>query len=174
MAFSHVATDILAHLTGKGREGYPEGLIHGDIGLRNIIFTPEGEATFIDFEKIRQGPLVYDVAYYIYYSCQSAEGEWHAPSISAALEAYESIRPLEPKEREALGSWITYIAGYIHFGMVYFAMNETTPSQVGGEEFMHLDKTAQRLQAVYAEPLKQVLEEYNRAAEQRQAQSAQP
>ncbi|MFN8558035.1 MAG: phosphotransferase [Dehalococcoidia bacterium] len=100
----HAGVHALADLTERAR-GYRAllarlartapafGLIHADLNSGNILRTPDGGFTLIDFDHCAYGWRAYDLAPF-----WKRGGEtW-----SAFLAGYESVRPLSAAEREAM------------------------------------------------------------------------
>ena len=54
-------TELFSQLIGAITE-QPQGTVHRDFHCRNLMLTPDGTISVIDFQGARHGPLLYDVA----------------------------------------------------------------------------------------------------------------
>lgn len=90
----HSVADIRRRLDGfdPGPGGW--GIIHGDLYWGNLHFDKHNQITIFDFDLCGHGWRAYDLAYYYTRIPQSVR--------AAALEGYESLRPLADAEREML------------------------------------------------------------------------
>lgn len=70
------------------------GLVHGDVYWANLHFDERGNITIFDFDLCGYGWRAYDLAYY--YTRVPAAVR------AAALDGYESVRPLIDAERDML------------------------------------------------------------------------
>lgn len=77
----------------------PRGLIHGDFHANNVLRMPCGNLAPIDFDDLAPDVLIRDVGAFLWAAEYLGETEEYRQSF---LRGYESIRPLEPGEREAL------------------------------------------------------------------------
>lgn len=73
------------------------GFCHGDLNFSNVHVTAEGAFTIFNFEYCGPGWPAYDIATVMNFEQRDAA--------RAFLEGYESVRPLLPEERAALG-WL--------------------------------------------------------------------
>jgi homoserine kinase type II len=87
----------------------PEGLIHGDLFIDNVLFQEGALMAMLDFEQASWGRLAYDLAV-----CLLAFGygrEDFRPEITRALlEGYARARPLTPAERGAFHDELCFAA----------------------------------------------------------------
>ncbi len=92
----HTLSDLV-----EGRDPtIPKGLIHGDLFRDNVLWEGDRLAALLDFESACEGAFVYDLAVTLLAWCY---GDDFSPSLCRALvRGYESVRPLERAEREAL------------------------------------------------------------------------
>jgi homoserine kinase type II len=93
------------------RAAAPRGIIHGDLFRDNVLFTPAGAASLIDFEQASTGALIYDLAVCVNAWCftpRSASlrsglvGAFDDSLIAALVAGYEELRPLAAAERALL------------------------------------------------------------------------
>ena len=71
------------------------GFCHGELNFSNVHVSPEGELTLFDFEYCGPGWPVYDIATVFNFEPLDAARIF--------LEGYETLRPLHPRERSAIG-----------------------------------------------------------------------
>lgn len=80
----------------------PGGIIHADLFTDNVFFIGDELSGIIDFYFACTDALAYDLAICLNAWCFEADGTFHADKGRAMIEGYEAIRPLEPREVEAL------------------------------------------------------------------------
>jgi len=82
-------------------DSLPRGVIHGDLFTDNILFEGQKASGIIDFYYAHSAPYAMDIA--ITLNAQAVLlGEHDQSRIDAFMEGYESLRPLEEEEHEAL------------------------------------------------------------------------
>jgi homoserine kinase type II len=81
--------------------GLPRGLIHGDLFRDNVLWDARGDlAALLDFESACEGTFAYDLMVTVLSWCV---GDDLDPRLASAMrEGYESVRPLEAREKRAL------------------------------------------------------------------------
>ncbi len=84
----------------------PQGIVHGDLFRDNVLFKcAEGEGhdeivALLDFESASDGRFVYDLAVTVLAWCM---GDAFEPELARGIvSGYESVRALEPRERDAM------------------------------------------------------------------------
>jgi len=79
----------------------PHGLVHGDLFRDNVLWAADGSiAALLDFESACAGTYAYDLMVTVLSWCYGDDFE---PDLAAAMrEGYESVRPLDVREREGL------------------------------------------------------------------------
>jgi len=84
----------------------PQGVVHGDLFRDNVLFKcAEGEGhdeivALLDFESASDGRFIYDLAVTVLAWCM---GDSFEPELARAIvEGYETVRPLDPNERDAM------------------------------------------------------------------------
>jgi homoserine kinase type II len=88
----------------------PTGLIHGDLFIDNVLFTPAGGlAALLDFEQASWGRFAYDVAVTTL-AFGYGRHDFRADVTRALLEAYAAVRPFAPEERAAFGAELRFAA----------------------------------------------------------------
>jgi homoserine kinase type II len=79
----------------------PRGFVHGDVFRDNVLWDTEGEiSALLDFESASLGVLAYDLMVTIL--AWSFRETFDEAIARALLSGYESVRPLEPAEKEGL------------------------------------------------------------------------
>jgi homoserine kinase type II len=87
-------------IASRRRPSVPRGLIHGDLFRDNVLWENGAIAAILDFESAHDGPFVYDLAVTI---LSWTFGDTFDFVLGRAICAgYETERPLEPGERDAL------------------------------------------------------------------------
>ena len=82
-------------------ESLPSGVIHGDLFVDNILFEADAVSGIIDFYYAHDAPLVMDIA--ISLNAQAILlGDTDDLRMQTFMDAYQSIRPLQDDELEAL------------------------------------------------------------------------
>ncbi len=82
-------------------DSLPRGVIHGDLFVDNILFEGEKASGIIDFYYAHTAPYAMDIA--ITLNAQAVLlGDCDQDRIGAFMAGYESLRPLQEDEREAL------------------------------------------------------------------------
>ncbi|WP_072660402.1 homoserine kinase [Mariprofundus micogutta] len=82
-------------------DSLPDGVIHGDLFVDNILFEGEKASGIIDFYYAHSAAYAMDIA--ITLNAQAVLlGENDQARIDAFMDGYESLRPLQEEERDAL------------------------------------------------------------------------
>ncbi len=90
----------LRHHAARRDPSLPTGLIHGDLFRDNVLWSGQDIAAVIDFESAATGSFAFDVMVTLLAWCFG--DAFGAELISALLLGYETIRPLEAREWDAL------------------------------------------------------------------------
>jgi len=80
----------------------PEGVIHADLFPDNVFFIGDKLSGLIDFYFACNDFLAYDLAICINAWCFEKDAELNLTKSRALIRGYESVRPLERNEREAM------------------------------------------------------------------------
>ncbi len=80
----------------------PAGVIHADLFNDNVFFLHDRLSGLIDFYFACNDLLAYDVAICLNAWCFEADNAFNATKARALLQGYESVRPLNGEERDAL------------------------------------------------------------------------
>ena len=95
------------------RRHLPRGVIHADLFHDNALFKDDRLVGIIDFYFACNDVFLYDVAVALNDWCSDADGQLDGEKTSVYLNAYQSIRPLEPAEKNAFVSMLR--AGALRF-----------------------------------------------------------
>ena len=82
--------------------GLPTGIIHADLFPDNVFFNKDELSGMIDFYFACNDRLAYDIAVGLDAWCFRGDEQFDADRAGALLDGYQTVRPLEPAEREAL------------------------------------------------------------------------
>jgi len=89
----HVETDVV-----------PQGLVHSDFWPDNIVVSPEQSFTIIDWENTAVGNFTFDIAWALPgLVLNKADYSVDTTRLRSFFRGYESVRPLQPEERDILG-----------------------------------------------------------------------
>lgn len=93
----------------------PEGIIHGDFHVGNLLVRSQRDATLVailDFEEAQASPLLVDVAFGLFgsHSLVYSRRRTYA-NLHAFLDGYEAIRPLQAVEKDNLAQAVRFVAG---------------------------------------------------------------
>jgi len=80
----------------------PTGVIHADLFPDNVFFLKERLSGLIDFYFACNDLLAYDLAICLNAWCFEANGEFNVTKGRTLIQAYQSVRPIQPAERDAL------------------------------------------------------------------------
>lgn len=97
-------------------------LVHGDYNYHNVLFTPGGVAT-TNFEHCRVDVQVQDLYYFLRKVME--KHRWKEELGKSMLDAYESIRPLEQREREYLALCLAYPEKFWKTANTYYHSNKS-------------------------------------------------
>tara|TARA_R110002020_G_scaffold110627_9_gene255518 strand:- start:224 stop:1204 length:981 start_codon:yes stop_codon:yes gene_type:complete len=92
----------LAALESGWPDGLPEGVIHADLFADNVFFIDDRLSGLIDFYFACNDFLAYDVAICLNAWCFEPDGAFNHTKGMALIDGYVSVRPLEPREVDAL------------------------------------------------------------------------
>lgn len=100
-----LASEIEAELTAledRWPTDLPAGVIHADLFPDNVFFLGEQLSGLIDFYFACNDMFAYDLAICLNAWCFERDGSFNATKAVALLGGYESVRPLETAEKDAL------------------------------------------------------------------------
>jgi homoserine kinase type II len=92
----------LEHLEKSWPSGLPQGVVHADLFPDNVFFLGDTLSGLIDFYFACNDALAYDVAITLNAWCFETDHSFNVTKGQALLKGYQSVRPLQPAEREAL------------------------------------------------------------------------
>ena len=91
-------SDILA----KWPSGLPSGAIHADLFPNNVLFVGDQLTGVIDFYFACNDLYAYDLAVCLNSWCFDSDGSFNITKSTALIKGYQTGRPLQPEEIEAL------------------------------------------------------------------------
>lgn len=94
-------TEELEQQLAFDASGLPEGVIHGDLFVDNILFDGDKVSGIIDFYYAHHESFVLDIAIALNAQAIEFEGDDHA-RIQSFLDSYQTVRPLREDEVKAL------------------------------------------------------------------------
>ncbi|GGJ39587.1 phosphotransferase enzyme family protein [Deinococcus roseus] len=99
-----VADRVSIQISTLPDHGAAYGVIHGDLHKTNVLFTPENQLSLIDFTTVGYGWRAHEVAVMLWSTALVGDFEPRPfPAVfQAYLQGYESVRPLDDKEKAAL------------------------------------------------------------------------
>lgn len=106
----HLLKTTLAFQQSLDTAPLPHGVIHADLFRDNVLFDGDKIGGLIDFYYACHDVLAYDLAITVNDWCVAADGSLDAVRLNAMLQAYESVRPLEPAEKTAWNSLLRIAA----------------------------------------------------------------
>ncbi len=93
---------------GASLPGAPQGLVHGDLFIDNVLWIGDRVSSILDWEMSCVAPFAYDLGVAVNAWCYTDRYE---PARAAALvEGYRAKRRLEPETVDALHAWARYAA----------------------------------------------------------------
>ncbi len=100
----------LRALAAERRGDLPEGIIHGDLFVDNVLFHDDGSlSALLDFEQASWGRWAYDVAVTALAFGFGAD-DFRADVLRAFLDAYAAVRPPTDAERAGFGAELRFAA----------------------------------------------------------------
>jgi len=91
----------------------PTGLVHGDLTVDNLVRSPGGSLSIIDFEEMCRETLLFDLGMIVFTLAEA--DQWSDDLESSAVVGYESVRRLTTAEKEAVPLFVSYAATAIAF-----------------------------------------------------------
>ncbi|MDX8404855.1 MAG: homoserine kinase [Mariprofundus sp.] len=114
--------DELAFQRACKCETLPRGVIHGDLFVDNILFEGDKASGIIDFYYAHDAAFAMDIAITLNAQAVLLADDDQA-RIDAFLSGYESLRPLQAEERQALPGLLRLAALRFWVSRLYDAMN---------------------------------------------------
>lgn len=113
--FADAVAQVTAAVRAIDRTRVPRGPTHGDFHFNNCVID-DGHITLLDFDNAGEDYLVQDL---MCYAWANGYGGLDPVYVTAFLEGYETIRPLESAEREVmplliLAKELRLITGFAH------------------------------------------------------------
>jgi len=105
-----VLTPEMAQLGIERTADLPEGIIHGDLFVDNVMFDDAGALTaLIDFEQASWGHVAYDLAVTTL-AFGYGRDDFRPEIVRALIDAYAAARPVTDAERAAFGAELRFAA----------------------------------------------------------------
>jgi len=105
-----VLTPEMAQLGIERTADLPEGIIHGDLFVDNVMFDDAGALTaLIDFEQASWGHVAYDLAVTTL-AFGYGRDDFRPEIVRALIDAYAAARPVTDAERAAFGAELRFVA----------------------------------------------------------------
>lgn len=140
-ADSALLTETLARYEVlEQRNDLPRGIIHGDLFIDNAFFDGDTLTGIIDFYHACEDALVQDLAITLNAWTVDEQGSPQDDLVQALIRGYESQRPLEPAEREALPDFIR--AGAARFVLTRLVSGEDGAHLKDPQEFVRILRRA--------------------------------
>ena len=95
-------TEIVQEITQQWPRNLPKGIIHADLFPNNVMFVGDDITGVIDFYFACHDLLSYDLAICLNSWCFERDGSFNITKSSALLAGYQSVRPLQDDEIDAL------------------------------------------------------------------------
>jgi homoserine kinase type II len=136
----------LERQSARAVEHLPHGTVHGDLFVDNAKFDGDRLCGIIDFEMSATERLVWELAVLINAWCWEPSpaqrggpaGRFDPERVRAAIEGYESVRPLDPAEHEALASELRLAASRFAITRLYdFELNPLPPDRRVYKDYRH-------------------------------------
>lgn len=99
---ARLIADEMLYLEARWPEGLPAGVIHADLFPDNVFFLGDQLSGVIDFYFACNDLLTYDIAICLNAWCFEPGGDFNATKARQMLAGYNSVRPLEADEVNAL------------------------------------------------------------------------
>lgn len=90
----------LSEVASRRDPDLPRGLTHGDLFRDNVLWSGDTISALLDFESTSEDTFAYDLMVCVLAWCFG--DAFHAELMHALIQGYQAVRPLEPREREAL------------------------------------------------------------------------
>jgi homoserine kinase type II len=95
-------SDRLGMILADWPTGLPTGVIHADLFPNNVLFIGDGLTGVIDFYFACDDILAYDLGICLNSWCFEPDGSFNLTKSRAMLKGYQSVRPLNDAEIEAI------------------------------------------------------------------------
>jgi len=126
--------DELSWLDQNWPENLTRGIIHGDLFPDNVFFDDGCLSGFIDFYFACDDVLVYDLAVCINAWCFEQNGTFNKMLAAKLLAGYESARPLDEREFNALNACLRGSAMRFLLTRMYDALNPVEQALVAPKD----------------------------------------
>ena len=100
-AVAPVIAERLERATATRDPALPGGIVHGDLFRDNVLWRDGAIVALLDFESAAEGSWTYDLMVTVLAWCYGDDLDLGL--VRAMLTGYQTVRPLSPAERRALG-----------------------------------------------------------------------
>lgn len=124
----------------------PRGFVHGDLFFDNLLFEDGTLVALLDFEEACNYYRVFDIGMAAV-GCCAPNGTFSLALTGALVEGYQSLRPLEPAEREAFQVQVEYGAVATSFWR-YRQYNVRNPDREMQDHYKAMQDLALQVKAI--------------------------
>ena len=124
----------------------PRGFVHGDLFFDNMLFEDGTLKALLDFEEACNYYRVFDLGMAAV-GCCAPKGKFSLARTGALVKGYQSLRPLEPAEREALQLHVEYGAVATSFWR-YRQYNVRNPDREMRDHYKAMQDLAMQVEAI--------------------------
>jgi homoserine kinase type II len=137
-----VLAPALAALHADRARDLPQGLIHGDLFIDNVLYQGDALTALLDFEQASWGALLYDLAVSVL-AFGFGRDDFRADVTRAFIDGYQQVRPVEAAEARGFAAELRFAAcrfAVTRITDVYLRRGEGAPA---GKDFhRYLDRLA--------------------------------
>jgi homoserine kinase type II len=124
----------LEALGHERRADLPEGLIHGDLFIDNVLYDGAKLVSLLDFEQASWGYLAYDLAVTLL-AFAFGHDDFRPEVVRAVLEGYAAERPPTETERAAFGAELRFAACRFAVTRITDVYSKRTAGAAPGKDF---------------------------------------
>ncbi len=149
--------DALASAHAARDTALPHGLVHGDLFRDNVLWSEgAGLSALLDFESACDGTFAYDLMVTVLAWCVGDDLDLRLAR--AMCEGYESVRPLEERERNAVGTEGVFAAlRFVITRITDFAMRTSVTGPAAVKDWRRFMMRFEKLRALGADGVRLAL-----------------